>query len=269
MLSYMGRVIVITGGATGIGYAFAKAMGLEGGKIVIASRRVEKVNEAVENLKALGIEASGTTCDVSKRSEVENLKSFANQKYGKVDVLMNNAGITQEQKPILQTDVKTYKKLFEINYYGVINCIQVFSEDLQTAPSAIYNVGSENSLFNGVPQASGYISTKHALLALTESLREEMSETTNISFIIPGLVQSELADGFLKGMDVDKFVSTIMKQLKENQFFCVAHAHNIVRVNKRYEALNAAYNTFAPRYENDDEFDVRTQINKLLQKEAI
>jgi NAD(P)-dependent dehydrogenase (short-subunit alcohol dehydrogenase family) len=269
MLSYKDQVIVITGGATGIGFAFAKAMGLEGGKIVIASRRIQKVNDAVDKLRSIGIEASGTNCDVSKREDVLRLKSFANQRYGKVNVLLNNAGITQDQLPVLDTDIDVYRKLFEINYFGVINCIQVFAEDFKNAPSAIYNVGSENSLFNGVPLAAGYISTKHALLGLTESLREELWENTNVSFIVPGLVESELSEGFLKGMDVDKFVSIIMKQLKANQFYCVAHAHNIVRINKRYESLNTAYNTFAPRYMNDSEFDVRTQINNIMKKEEI
>jgi len=271
MKSFKDKVIVITGGATGIGYAFAKAMGLEGGKIVIASRRISAVNNALERLRAVGIEASGTHCDVSSREDVIELKKFANQTYGDVDVLLNNAGISQDQKSIFDTDPHIYKNLFEINYFGVLNCVQVFGKDMikNNCSAAIYNVGSENSLFNGVPMASAYISTKHALLALTESLAEEAPKNLDVSFIVPGLVQSELSTGFLKGMDVNKFVSTIMKQLKENQFYCVAHAYNLVRINERYQALNTAYNTFAPRYLNDQEFDVRTLINNLKQEEKI
>jgi len=267
MLNYKDKVIVITGGATGIGFGFAQAFGREGGKIVIASRRNTVVDKAVKDLREMGIDAHGTSCDVSNRDDLIRLKDFVLDTYGRVDVLMNNAGITQPQQAVFETDMALYKKLFEINYFGVINCIQVFAEDLMkdNKPAAIYNVGSENSLFSGVPQASGYISTKHALLALTESLSEEAPANLNVSFIVPGLVESELSDGFLKGMKVEQFVTTIMNQLKENQFYCVSHAYNLVRINDRYETLNTAYNTFARRYDNDNEFDVRTQLNALLQ----
>ena len=268
MGSYRNKTVVITGGATGIGYAFAKAMGLEGAKIVIASRRLERVNDSVEKLRALGIEASGTNCDVSIREDVERLKEFANETYGRVDVLMNNAGITQEQSPIVTTDINIYRKIFEINYFGVLNCIQVFAEDMVNSdlPAAIYNVGSENSLFNGVPQASAYISSKHALLALTESLREEMPDNVYVSLIVPGLVKSELADEFLPGMDTDEYVELVMDQLRLNELYAVSHARNIVRITDRYEKLKNAYETYAPRYENDDEYDVRKLIEKLMNK---
>ncbi len=268
MKTFKDKVIVITGGATEIGFAFAKAMGQEGGKIVLASRRLEKVQEAVNILRSVGIEASGTTCDVSKRDQVIELKAFANESYGRVDVLLNSAGVSQQQAPIVGTDMSVYQDLFAINYFGVIHCIQVFSEDLlqADAPAAIYNVGSENSLFSGVPMASAYISTKHALHALTVSLLEEAPSHLSVSLIVPGLVQSELSSGFLKGMEVDRFVGVIMNQLKEEQFYCVSHAYNQVRINERYEALNTAYNTFARRYENDAEFDVRSQLDKLMQK---
>jgi len=270
MKNFNDKVIVITGGATGIGYSFAKKLGYEGAKIVIASRRIQKVRDAVKRLRALGLEASGTSCDVSSREDVVNLKQYANKNYGRVDVLINNAGITQEQKPVFETDIELYRKLFEINYFGVLNCIQVFSEDMINTdlPAAIYNVGSENSLFSGVPQASGYISSKHALLALTESLREDAPQNLDVSFIVPGLVKSELADGFLKGMETDHFVEIIVEQLKNNEFYCVSHAHNMVRITKRFEDLKEAYAHYAPRYENDDEYDVRTQIKRLMKGEG-
>ena len=270
MKDFNQKVVVITGGATGIGFAFAKAMGLEGAKVVIASRRVAKVEESVNKLRDLGIEASGTSCDVSIRKDVERLKEFTLNTYGTVDVLMNNAGITQQQMPVLNTDVGVYRKIFEINYFGVIHCTQVFAEVMleKDSESAIYNVGSENSLFLGVPQASAYISSKHALVALTEALKEEMPKKVGVSLIIPGLVQSELADGFIPGMDTDQYVEVVMEQLKNDEFYCVSHARNIVRIKEQYNALEKAYATYAPRYENDDEFDVRIQIEKLLGKES-
>lgn len=266
MNNFNNKVVVITGGATGIGFSFAKQFGNLGAKLVIASRRMEKVNHAVERLNAMGIIAKGISCDVSKYEAVEALADFAWKEFGHVDVIINNAGISQQPTPLIDMDIEDFTKVININIMGVVHGIKVFGKRFieQGTPAAIYNVGSENGFFNGVPGASAYIATKHAVLAITDALREDTPDFIDVSLIVPGLVSSELADGFSAAMDTDKFTSIIMKQLMAGNFYCVSHAHNMEYINKRYHEIKEAYDTYAPRYENDNEFDVRALFQKLL-----
>ena len=270
MKDFKNKVVVITGGATGIGYAFAKAFGAEGAKIVIASRREAKVEAAVEQLKALGYEASGTTCDVADYKQVEALADFAWDKYGQVDVLFNNAGVSQFGSPLFDMDMDTFKRVIDINLFGTVHGIKVFGPRMvaQGTQAAIYNLGSENSFFNGVPGAAGYVASKHSVLAVTEALKEEVPDFIDVSMIAPGLVKSEMTEATPIGMEADDFVSRVMPQLKENHFFCVSHAYNMARINDRYEKVSAAYAEYAPRYDNDVEFDVRTLLKMLEEQQG-
>ena len=145
MNDFKDKVVVITGGATGIGFSFAKRFGEAGAKVVIASRRIARVNQAVEQLQTLGIEAKGTTCDVSVLADVEALADFAWDTYGQVDVIVNNAGISSAQKPVIEMTRDDVMKAFNVNLFGVWNGVSVFGKRMieQGTACAIYNVGSE------------------------------------------------------------------------------------------------------------------------------
>ena len=188
------KVVVITGGATGIGFSFAKQFGQAGAKVVIASRRLNRVEEAVEKLVALGIEAKGTTCDVTVLAEVEALADFTWDEFGRVDVIVNNAGVSTSHQPVIGFTKEQAMKVLDIDLFGVWNGVTVFGKRLieQGTPCAIYNVGSENSFFDGVPYATAYVISKHAVLALTDILRKEVPDFVDVGLICPGLVNSEL-----------------------------------------------------------------------------
>ena len=109
---------------------------------------------------------------------------------------------------------------------------------------------------------SGYIVSKHALHAMTVSLREEVPDFVDVGLICPGLVNSEINGGITIGMDTDKFTGIAMLQIKEGKFYIVSHAYNMVRINERHTEIKEAYETYAPRYEGDIEFDARTIMGK-------
>ena len=264
MNNFKNKVVVITGGATGIGFSFAKQFGREGAKIVIASRRIRRVNEAVKKLQALGIEAAGTACDVVVLSDVEALAAFAWGKFGQVDVIVNNAGVGPKLNPVIDMSREDIMRILDVNLLGAWNGVSVFGKRMikQATPCAIYNIGSENSLFNGAPLISGYIASKHALHAMTVSLREEVPDFVEVGLICPGIVNSEIGGGITIGMDTDKFTGIAMSQIKEGKFYIVSHAYNMVRINKRQTEIKEAYETYAPRYEGDIEFDTRTIMGK-------
>ena len=266
MNDFKGKVVVITGGATGIGFSFAKHFGQEGAKIVIASRRLNRVNEAVEQLEALGIEAAGTSCDVVEMSDVEALADFAWNKFGHVDVIINNAGVGPSLQSVFDVNKEKIEQVININYFGVWHGVKVFGNRMieQGTPCAIYNVGSENSFFAGVPMGSAYVASKHAVLAMTELLNEDAPDFMDVGLICPGLVNSEIGeDGINVGMDTDKYVSIAMEQIKAGKFYIVSHAYNMERINARYNEVSEAFATYAPRYEGDIEFDVRTLMAQL------
>ena len=135
----------------------------------------------------------------------------------------------------------------------------------QGTPAAILNLGSENSLFHAIPYGSPYIATKHAVLALTESLREELPDFIHVGLICPGLVQSELNDpAFMAlGMDTDKFTALAMRQIKADEFYIVTHSYNMEWIDKRYDAIRKAYARYAPREDGDEVFDIRTILKKM------
>lgn len=267
MESYKDKVVVITGSATGIGRSLAKQFGKDGARIVISGRREDRIDEAVEELKEMGIEAVGTPCDVTRRDEVEALADFAWQTFGKVDVIVNNAGVMQDMAPLIEMDLEAFRWVHEVNLYGALNGIQVFGKRFleQGTPAAIYNVGSENSLYPCVPSAHAYVSSKHAILPITEMLAEETPDFIEVALIIPGYVTSEMTAGFFPGMDTDAYTSLVLRQLKAGELYIVSHAYNKVRLDQRYVQLASAFARYAPRYEGDDELDVRTQLAKMTE----
>lgn len=267
MKDFKGKVVVITGGATGIGFSFAKAFGADGARVVVAEPRENRLVEAVDKLRELGIEARYHVCDVTKPDDVEALARFAWEAFGHVDVIVNNAGIVIPNARVVDTPLERVHDIFGVNFFGVWYGSAVFGRRFveQGTHSAIYNIGSENSLFHGVPMAAAYVSTKHAVLALTESLREEMPDYVDVSLICPGFVTSELGppEAMAMGMDTDRYVEIAMKQIRAGEFFVVSHAYNIERINARHEEVARAFSTYAPRYDGDVEFDVRSLMNRM------
>lgn len=262
MNDFKDKVVVITGGATGIGFAFAKAFGAEGARIVLGGIVEDRLREAVSTLAELGVDAKYTICDVTQPEQVEALADFAWDAFGRVDVIINNAGIILPGTAVIETPLEHLHKVFDVNFFGVWHGSAIFGKRLveQGTPAAIYNIGSENSLFHAVPLGSAYVATKHAVLALTESLREELPGFIEVGLICPGFVVSEIAppEAMEMGMDTDRFVAIAMKQIKAGEFFIVSHAYNIERINRRYDEIAKAYADYAPRYEGDEEFDIRT-----------
>lgn len=268
MKNFKDKVVVITGGATGIGFSFAKKFGAEGAKVVISGRREDRLQEAVKALSDIKIEAKYFQCDVTKRQEVEKLADFTWDVFGTVDVIVNNAGTSGSRIPLIDFPIEEFHKVYDVNIFGIVNGVSVFGKRFieQGTPAAIYNIGSENSLFNAIPRGgAAYVSSKHAVLAITEILREEVPEFIEVGLICPGFTRSELVDPAATqyAMDTDKYAEIAMEQIKNGEFFIVSHAYNIVRINERHDALVKAFERYAPRYDGDEEFDVRTLIAKF------
>ncbi|WP_109123603.1 SDR family NAD(P)-dependent oxidoreductase [Dyella sp. C11] len=260
MKDFKNKVVVITGGATGIGFALAKQFAHLGADLLIAGINQEKLESAVDDLRKLGRRVESFKCDVTDRARVEGLADYAWKTFGNVDVIVNNAGVGPIPSSVVDSKIEDVQSVLAVNLFGVLNGISIFGKRLieQGTPSAIYNVGSENSFFNAIPEGAGYVASKHAVLAMTVALREELPKHVETALICPGLVRSDLAKETQEGMDTDAYAALVMKQIMAGEFYIVSHAFNFVRISARWREIEAAFKKYAPRYSGDVEFDVRT-----------
>ena len=266
MKNFKDNTVVITGGATGIGFALAKAFGADGAKVVLAEPRLNRLEQSVTALSALGVDASFCQCDVADPDSVHALADYAWKEHGQVDVLINNAGIKVPNHPVTDLPLEELHKIFSVNFFGQWHAASIFGKRMieQGTPASIYNVGSELSFFSSVPNATAYMATKHAILGLTEGLREEMPKFIDVGLVVPGFVGTEMhtAEAAALGMDADQFAALIMPQIRAGERFVVSHAFNIEHINARFEAISNAYSSYAPRYKGDEAYDVKTLISR-------
>jgi len=259
--SYEVTAAVITGGASGIGLAIAARLATQGARIIIADLPGEQMDAALAQLVATGADAQGIGCDVADLAQVEALAQQAFAALGRIDLVLNNAGVGGPRGKLWEVDPAAARRHFDINFWGVWHGCRAFAPRLaaQESPSAIYNTASENALFCAVPHSGAYVAAKHAVLGLTESLREDLPDHVHAGTLIPGWVHTAIGpDAVMRhGMAAERFAEIVVPQFAARERFVVAHAYNAVRVHERIDALDAAYSAHAPRYPGDDEYDVR------------
>jgi len=269
MLNIKNRTAVITGGATGIGLGLAKACGNRGARIVIGEPRAAQLDAALSTLREMGISAQGVVLDVSS---VEQLEAFADEAFGAegdVALVVNNAGVGQRSRSVLDTPLEEMQRVMAVNFQGVWQGCQVFGRRLieQESEAAIYNTGSENSFFVAVHHAAAYVASKHAVLGLTDALREEMPAHIRVGMIAPGFVATPLIPEAMRplGMPIDEFAAAILPQMLAGEPYVVSHGYNQVRIDQRYQLIRDAYRRYAPRKAGDERFDVRHLVEQYSQ----
>lgn len=271
MTSFKGKTVVITGGATGIGFALAKRFGAEGANIVIGEPRQERLKEAAAKFAELGIEASTMIMDVTDPDSVEAFANFAWATYGSVHVLINNAGIGSGMRGMTKVPLEDLHRVMDVNFFGVWHGSAIFGKRMieQGEPAWIYNLGSENSFFNAVPKTAPYIASKHAVRGLTEAMRDEFPDFIRIGLICPGFVKSEMTASPFgeQAMDTDAFAAKVVEQIRAGEFYVVTHAYNIERIRPIHEEVEAAYGKYAPRYDGDEEYDVPILMARFLESQ--
>lgn len=270
MKDFKDKVVVVTGGATGIGKAIADKFGAEGAKVIISARRENRLQEAVEDLTSKGVDARYKVCDVSKLEDVKALADYAWSEFGQVDVLVNNAGITGAPGPVVDLSEEHYKHVYDINVFGVLNGIWAFGKQMmeQGTPAMILNVNSETGLYTVGPYMSTYMSSKYAAKAISLSLRLEMPEHIQVSCVFPGLVQAELGGSkeFTQaGMPADEFVDMIWPQIENGEFYIVSHPWGKDYLGEESQEAIKAFERYAPHFDGDQKFDSRWLASQMVQ----
>ncbi len=187
-----GKVIVITGASSGLGLAAARLLGQQGARIVLGARRIDRLQQLADELNGSGQRALAVATDVTRREEVKRLVDIAVQTFGRIDVMVNNAGI-MPQSPLERLKVEEWDQTIDVNLKGVLYGIAAALPHMQRQMGGqIVNVSStagHKIMLNGAV----YSATKHAVRALSEGVRQEVKNwNIRTTIISPGAVASEL-----------------------------------------------------------------------------
>ena len=187
-----GQVALITGGSRGIGYAVAEAYLREGAKVVICGRDQAHLAEAAARLSPLG-EVKAILCDVSDLDQVEAMVAQAINRFGRIDILLNNAGISMTYGRVGEIDPKRWAYVIAVNLVGTFNCCHaVIPQMLKQGKGKIFNMKGYGADFPS-PRVTAYGATKAAIVAFTRSLAREYKGTgITANIFSPGMVKTDL-----------------------------------------------------------------------------
>ncbi|AQW47331.1 short-chain dehydrogenase/reductase SDR [Streptomyces hygroscopicus] len=187
-----GKVIAITGASSGIGEATALLLAERGAKVVLAARRSDRIEALAARIAEAGGEAVPVVTDVKRRADLSRLVATARERYGKLDVLVSNAGIS----PISALDdlrVEDWEEMIDVNIkgvlYGIAEALPVFRE--QGFGHFVHTLSTAGLTI--VPTMSVYAGTKNAVRAISEGLRQEAGESLRVTTVSPGFTETELA----------------------------------------------------------------------------
>jgi NAD(P)-dependent dehydrogenase (short-subunit alcohol dehydrogenase family) len=193
---FSGKVVLVTGGTSGIGKTTAIEFARAGAKVVLTGRREKEGARVVGEIKKLGGDAAFIRADVAKDAEVKAMIDFTVGKYGRLDVAFNNAGV-EWKGPLDQATETEYRRVFDINVWGVLNSMRhEIAVMLKNGGGAIVNTSSAAGHI-GLPQVSVYIASKHAVEGLTKSVALEFAkQNIRINAVAPGPIDTEMFDRF-------------------------------------------------------------------------
>jgi NADP-dependent 3-hydroxy acid dehydrogenase YdfG len=217
-----GKVVAITGASSGIGEATALLLAERGAKVVLGARGSDRLEALADRIEASGGEAAYARTDVKRREDLSNLVGLAIERYGKLDVLVNNAGVA----PISLLDelrVEDWEEMIDVNLkgvlYGIAAALPVFRRQ---GFGHFVNVISTAGI-QIIPTMAVYAGTKNAVRAITEGLRQEAGDKLRVTSVSPGFVNTNLADS----MTNPEVKSQIMDQMDKMAIPPVAVARAI------------------------------------------
>ncbi|GLX12747.1 oxidoreductase [Pseudomonas straminea] len=187
------KVVLITGASSGIGEGCARLLAEKGARVVLGARRVERLEQLVEEIRASGGQAIARRLDVTDAADVQAFVDAAMAEYGRVDVLLNNAGV-MPLSMIEALKLDEWNRMIDVNIRGVLHGIAAALPVMQAQRSGqIINVASIGA-YRVSPTAAVYCATKYAVRAISDGLRQEVGGDIRVTLVSPGVVESELAD---------------------------------------------------------------------------
>lgn len=193
-MKFTNKVVVITGASSGIGEASAIQFAKSGANVVLVGRRNEKLLEVEKKLSDYNVSTLVCPCDVSNKLEVKEMSMKVHERFGKIDILINNAGFAIYGK-VSDLDIEQIESQMQTNYFGMIYCTKNFLKKMLEQKSGhIVNIASVAGSF-GLPGIASYCASKFAILGFSESLQHELKGTgVGITVVSPIMVNTNFFD---------------------------------------------------------------------------
>jgi 3-oxoacyl-[acyl-carrier protein] reductase len=193
-----GLVAIVTGGGSGFGESICHAYAAEGAKLVAADINAENGRRVVQSLVDAGHEATFAQADVSKASDMQALVDAALKKFGRIDVMVNNAGISHANQPMLQVKEAEFDRIFQVNvkslYHSAISCVPVFRRQ---GRGCFINIGSTAAV-RPRPGLTWYNGSKGAVILITKSMAVELAaDRIRVNAINPSIAETPLLTTFM------------------------------------------------------------------------
>jgi 3-oxoacyl-[acyl-carrier protein] reductase len=187
-----GQAAFVTGGATGIGRAIAETLSARGAAVAIFARNAERASQAAESLRSSGGEAESYEADIAQTASVDSAIERALARFGRVDILINNAGVTRDGVFMRMSD-EQWMQVIDTNLGGAFRCSRAVVRTMMKARyGRIVNVSSVVGLMGNAGQAN-YAASKAGLLGLTKSLARELaSRNVTVNAICPGFIETDM-----------------------------------------------------------------------------
>lgn len=192
------KVVIITGASSGIGRSLAIEAARNGAKLVLAARNISNLIEVVEEIKRFNENVIACQTDVSIKSDCQRLVETAISKFGLIDILINNAGISM-RAVFADTDLKVIHRLMDVNFWGTVYCTKFALPYLLKTRGSVVGVSSTAG-FMGLPGRTGYSASKFAMQGFLESLRiENIRNGLHVLIASPGFTSSNIRNSALNG----------------------------------------------------------------------
>ena len=271
MYNFKSKTAVVTGGAEGIGFSIAKALGEQGMNIVLTDIDKNNLNSAANKLKTLGIPTHSIPLDVSDEEQWQHVAKKSIEHFGKVHMVVNNAGVGGDYGPVDTQDAKGWQWAVDVNLMGVVFGAKTIVPLIKEHGEGgwILNVASMAGM-GGVPYSAAYNATKAAVIAISEGWSEELKDKNiNVSVLCPAFVKtriyesernrpekykldhdaSEAENSFSKkskamvesGIDVSIVANRVIEALLNNELYIFTHPNYRQLVQKRFKDIDDAF----------------------------
>jgi short-subunit dehydrogenase len=189
--AFAGQVVFITGASSGIGAALAREFARQGADLVLAARRLDRLESLSREIAAMGRAALAVSCDVTVDGDAERAVAAARQRFGRLDVVVANAGFGVVG-PVERLSLDDYRRQLETNVFGVLRTIHATLADLRATRGRLVVMGSVSGHI-ATPGASAYAMSKFAVRALAEALGHEVArDGVSVTLVSPGFVESDI-----------------------------------------------------------------------------
>ena len=278
---FHGHVAVITGAGSGIGRSTALAFAREGASIVVSDINLQRAESVAEEVRQLGASAAAVRCDVAEQGAMEALRQAALAAFGKISILMNNAGVVYSGK-FLELPMSDWRKSYEINLFSVIEATQLMLPDILAAGGGhVINVASVTALYPFNVDRMSYDSARAAVVNFSEALALDLwDKGVGVTCLCPGPTRTNMIENVhfigkpnltppdLPMMEPDELADKLVRALREGRYFVPGHELVRQHVARRGADPDAFLASAAEEFHARSAQGVEVDLASILAKPA-